>query len=74
MKMGLLNVYQEWKDSRYQKHVSNMREQDKCPDCYGRGYHIFPATEFVYNVTPYDCQGCDGTGTFEQWTNLNETT
>jgi DnaJ-class molecular chaperone len=67
--VGILNSYNEWKNSRYQRHVSLMEEQDKCPDCFGKGYYVFPVNEFVYNVTPMDCQGCNGTGTFTEWTN-----
>lgn len=72
--MGLLNTYNEWKNSRNQKHISLMKEQDKCPECYGRGYYIFPANDFIYNIPPYDCYACNGTGTFTEWTNFNETT
>jgi RNA polymerase subunit RPABC4/transcription elongation factor Spt4 len=68
--MGLLNAYNEWKNSRYQRHLTAMKDQDKCPDCFGRGYYIYPANEFVYNVNPHDCPGCNGTGTYTEWENL----
>lgn len=72
--MNLFNTFLEWKDSRYQQHVSLMKEQNKCPECNGKGYFIVPTTEFVYSIPPYDCYPCNGTGTYTEWTNLNRTT
>ncbi|AGK55417.1 hypothetical protein B1NLA3E_18365 [Bacillus sp. 1NLA3E] len=68
--MGLFEAYNQWKVSRYENHVSNMESQNKCPDCNGRGYHSYPANEFVYYSNPSECPGCNGSGLFTDWTGL----
>lgn len=69
--MGLLDAYQNWKESRYENHVNNMKSQNKCPDCYGKGFHSFPVNEFVYYSNPYDCPGCNGSGLYSDWEQIN---
>lgn len=68
--MGLLNAFNEWKNTRYEKHVSHMKDENKCPECYGRGFLIYPANEFVYLSNPFDCPGCNGSGLYSEWSNL----
>lgn len=64
--MGLLNTLNQWKETRYQNHVAAMKEQNKCPDCHGRGYTIYPYTEFAY-LNSFECPGCQGSGNYSDW-------
>lgn len=64
--MGLLNVYNQWKETQTQNHIANMKEQGKCPDCQGRGYVIYSCYENVY-FSSYECQGCQGSGSYRDW-------
>lgn len=68
--MGILDAYNQWRVSRYDNHVSNMRSQNKCPDCRGKGYHAYPVNEFVYYTDSYECPGCNGTGQYSDWNEL----
>lgn len=65
--MGLLNAFNDWRTSRYENHVSQMKELNKCPECYGKGYVIYPAIEFTYQPMSYDCHGCNGSGNYSVW-------
>ncbi|TWE08421.1 hypothetical protein FB550_101444 [Neobacillus bataviensis] len=65
-KMGLLNSFNQWKEARYQNHVSTMKEQGKCPDCEGRGYTVYPYNEFAY-FNSFECPGCQGSGHYADW-------
>jgi DnaJ-class molecular chaperone len=64
--MGLLNVFNQWKETRYQNHIANMKEQGKCPDCLGKGYSVYPYNEFAYYHS-LECPGCQGSGLFLDW-------
>lgn len=65
--LGLLDAFNQWKNTRYENHLSVMKEQNKCPDCYGRGFYTFSANEFFYHAAPYDCPGCNGSGRYSDW-------
>lgn len=65
--MGLLESFQNWRAERYERHIAKMREENKCPDCRGRGYQIYPVNEFMYIDQSFDCPGCDGSGLFSDW-------
>ncbi|MEW9050150.1 MAG: methionine aminopeptidase [Neobacillus sp.] len=67
--MGLLNAYNQWRETRYQNHLSNMRDQDKCPDCHGRGFTVYPYNEYAY-YNSFDCPSCQGSGSYDAWENL----
>lgn len=70
--MGLLNSYIQWKENRYQNHVSNMKDQGKCPDCHGRGYTVYPYNEFAY-FNSFECPGCQGSGNYSDWEEMQLT-
>jgi DnaJ-class molecular chaperone len=65
--VGLLNAFNEWRNSKYENHISQMREGDKCPDCYGRGVLIYPSTGISFYTNILDCPGCNGTGMYAEW-------
>lgn len=67
--MGLINEFNNWRSSRYDNHVSQMKELDKCPECHGRGFLLYPAMEFTYQAYTSQCPGCDGTGQYGAWEN-----
>ncbi len=58
--MGVFNAISTWANDRYEKRISNMKEQGKCPECNGTGIGV------TYEHT-YSCIGCSGTGSFEDW-------
>jgi DnaJ-class molecular chaperone len=68
--MGLIQAFNQWKTTRYENHLAQMREENKCPECYGRGFVVYPAQEFVYYSNPLDCPGCNGTGLYTEWSKL----
>ena len=68
--LGLLNAFNDWRTSRHEKHVSKMQEMGKCPDCYGRGFIPYPASEFAYVSNALDCPGCNGSGLYTDWNEL----
>ncbi|MCL6570513.1 MAG: methionine aminopeptidase [Bacillus sp. (in: Bacteria)] len=67
--MGLLNSFNQWKETRYQNHISTMKEQGKCPDCHGRGYAVSPYDEYAY-FNSIECTGCLGSGHYSEWADL----
>ncbi|HYK73332.1 MAG TPA: methionine aminopeptidase [Pseudoneobacillus sp.] len=69
--MGLINAFNEWKSAKYDNHVSQMKEINKCPDCYGKGYVIYPVMEFTYQNISSDCPGCNGSGQYSDWQTLS---
>ncbi|TLS36131.1 methionine aminopeptidase [Pseudalkalibacillus caeni] len=69
--MGLLSSFSEWRNARYQKKLARMEEQGICPDCYGRGINVFAQNEFAY-TNNYDCPGCNGSGSFDDWSEIND--
>jgi len=62
--MGLFRSLSAWQSARREKYISTMQEQNKCPDCGGRGFIMPAAYEYAY---PFDCSGCNGTGSFQEW-------
>lgn len=68
--MGILQSFNQWRESRYENHLSNMEAQNKCPDCNGRGYHTYPVNEFVYLSNQLECPGCNGSGQFSDWSEI----
>lgn len=64
--MGLLNAFNEWKTTRYENRIAKMKEENKCPDCNGRGFLTYPASEYAF-YNNLDCPGCDGSGQFTDW-------
>lgn len=67
--MGLLNAFHQWREARYQHHLSRMRNQGKCPDCYGRGFTVYPYNEFSY-YNSFECPSCQGSGNYTDWEQL----
>lgn len=67
--MVLFSAISDWRKSRHEKFISQMKEENKCPDCYGRGFLLYPANEFLYLNNPLDCPGCNGTGLYTDWVN-----
>lgn len=66
--MGLLKTFNNWRSARQENFISNMSLQNKCPDCRGKGYNIYPAaSEFIPYDNTYDCPGCNGSGLFTDW-------
>ncbi|KAB2333441.1 methionine aminopeptidase [Bacillus mesophilum] len=65
--MGLFGSFQKWKNAKYEEHMSRMKEDNKCPDCNGRGFLIFPASMYLYNSESINCHGCNGTGLYTDW-------
>ena len=45
------------------KKITDMKSKGICPDCNGQGIIIF-AYEYV---TPDQCSGCNGSGSFKDW-------
>ncbi|GER67874.1 hypothetical protein BpJC7_20630 [Weizmannia acidilactici] len=62
--MGLFSAISNRQSVRREKYLSAMREKTKCPDCGGRGFIMPAAFEYIY---PFDCSGCNGTGTLADW-------
>jgi DnaJ-class molecular chaperone len=66
-KMGLLSAFNDWRNTRYENHVSQMKEENKCPDCNGRGFLIYPGGQMSYLANSLDCPGCNGSGQYSEW-------
>ncbi|MFE8702170.1 methionine aminopeptidase [Cytobacillus sp. FJAT-54145] len=63
--MGLIDAFNEWISSRYENHISKMELENRCPDCYGKGFQLYPhAIELVPYDGLYDCPSCNGSGLF----------
>lgn len=56
--MGLMNVFNQIRASRYENLYSSMDSKEKCKDCDGLGFS-FPNNEFVMIDK---CSNCDGSG------------
>ncbi|XJZ28756.1 methionine aminopeptidase [Bacillota bacterium Lsc_1132] len=67
--MGLVNSYNQWKENRQQNFLNKMKDQGKCPDCYGKGYTVYPYNEFAY-FNSFECPGCQGSGLYSDWEQL----
>ncbi|MEW9667918.1 methionine aminopeptidase [Ammoniphilus sp. 3BR4] len=65
--MGLFQLLSDWKEANYQKKVTEMQSQGKCPDCLGRGYNPVILSGYYY-MSSLDCPGCNGSGLFSDWT------
>jgi DnaJ-class molecular chaperone len=65
--MGLWDAITQWQASRYEKHVSKMEAEGKCPDCYGKGFNISVVSEYAYYTDSNECPGCNGSGSFADW-------
>ncbi|MDQ0268185.1 methionine aminopeptidase [Cytobacillus purgationiresistens] len=68
--MGLLNKFTEWREKRYKEHFSKMKEENKCPDCFGKGFIIYPANVYAFHADHFHCPGCKGSGLFNDWSPL----
>ncbi|SDZ55847.1 hypothetical protein SAMN05421736_11728 [Evansella caseinilytica] len=68
--MGLFSAISDWKTARYEKKVAIAKAEGKCPDCNGRGFHTI-ANEYMYAASYYDCPGCEGSGSYDDWAGLN---
>ncbi|MDQ0268196.1 methionine aminopeptidase [Cytobacillus purgationiresistens] len=68
--MGLFQAFNEWKASMNEKHVSKMKELDKCPDCRGRGFPYYPGNEYMFlDDEAIYCASCEGSGLYSAWEN-----
>jgi DnaJ-class molecular chaperone len=65
--MGLFN---EWRRARNEKHITRMREDNRCPLCNGKGFVLYRG--FDYAMDSFDCAGCNGTGLFSEWEDVAE--
>lgn len=65
--MGLFGSFQKWKAAKYENHISVMREENRCPECNGRGFLIYPASIYLYHSESMNCLSCSGTGLYEDW-------
>lgn len=65
--MGLLESFHKWRETRYENYIQRMKEENKCPDCYGKGFHLYPAPELIFHEEQLDCISCGGTGTYQEW-------
>ncbi|MFZ3587809.1 methionine aminopeptidase [Bacillus sp. DJP31] len=68
--MGLINSIVEWNTARQERHLSRMKESGHCPQCHGRGFHAYAGHEYTFHGSMLDCPGCEGTGSYEEWTSL----
>jgi DnaJ-class molecular chaperone len=68
--MGLLNAFNDWRNLRHENHLSQMKDLNKCPDCYGRGFLVYPAIEYLYHSFSSECPGCNGSGHYSEWESL----
>ncbi|MEH7523517.1 hypothetical protein V7149_09565, partial [Bacillus sp. JJ1503] len=69
-KMGLVKAFNDWRAARYENHVAQMKDMNKCPECYGRGFMPYPANEFAFYGNLLDCPGCNGSGDYGDWNEL----
>lgn len=65
--MHLLHTFQQWRETRYENHLLQMKDKNKCPDCSGRGFHVYPAHELAFFNESLDCPSCSGTGLYNEW-------
>ncbi|MCP8615731.1 methionine aminopeptidase [Salirhabdus salicampi] len=64
--MGFMQSLSAWNQERKEKRLSQYEEQGLCPDCRGKGFHMLVQTETFYSP-PYDCYGCNGSGSYTDW-------
>ncbi|WP_280769191.1 methionine aminopeptidase [Salipaludibacillus daqingensis] len=67
--MRLFQAIAQWQEERQEKHLQNMKEQGLCPDCQGKGFNI-PVSEFYISPSHYNCPGCNGSGSYQDWSQL----
>ncbi|MGG7617996.1 methionine aminopeptidase [Robertmurraya sp. GLU-23] len=66
--MGIIQAFFNWREGKYQEHLEAMYEEDKCPQCHGKGYHVYPPVgEFIPYNHIFDCAGCEGSGSYSKW-------
>lgn len=70
-KVGIINAWNDWMNARYEKRVSRMEAKGLCPDCSGRGFNTY-GNEYYFGPQFFNCPGCDGTGSFQNWQGNNE--
>ncbi|MDG5786711.1 methionine aminopeptidase [Evansella sp. AB-P1] len=64
--MGLFSAISEWRTQQYEKRISKMESKGICPDCRGKGFNMF-ANEYYYSPAYFECSGCNGSGSFQDW-------
>ncbi|PTY76650.1 methionine aminopeptidase [Heyndrickxia sporothermodurans] len=65
--MGIFNALSNWKTERYERHIEEMHDLGKCPDCRGRGFTL-PLNAYA---AVYECPGCNGSGLYSDWSEMN---
>ncbi|MBN6885915.1 methionine aminopeptidase [Cytobacillus horneckiae] len=65
--MHLIKLFNKWRNERFEEHVSKMKVENKCPDCYGRGFIVYPANVYSFHSDHFRCPGCEGSGLYEDW-------
>lgn len=68
--MGIINSFSKWRENRYEQRITEMQAKGLCPDCRGLGINTIGLNEYL-NYSLYHCPGCDGTGQYSDWVNLN---
>lgn len=53
-----------WYHQKKQKHIDKMKQDGKCPTCYGKG---FATITYPYAGEIIDCHSCNGTGLYTEW-------
>jgi DnaJ-class molecular chaperone len=69
--MGLFSYLSDWKTNLYEKRMAQAENLGHCPDCNGRGFQIPIVNEYSYSES-YECLGCNGKGTFSEWSMNNQ--
>jgi DnaJ-class molecular chaperone len=68
--MGLFHYLSDWKNNLYEKRVAQAESMGNCPECNGKGFQMPILNEYYFSDV-FDCSGCNGTGTYTQWYEIN---
>jgi DnaJ-class molecular chaperone len=71
--LRLFSAISRWHAKNYEKKLSEMRSQDLCPECHGRGFSPWMISEYSYHED-FSCHACYGTGLFSNWAETTQHT
>ncbi|MBD7937861.1 methionine aminopeptidase [Cytobacillus sp. Sa5YUA1] len=70
--MSLGKSFNQWKNAREHKHLEKMKRSNRCPECYGQGFLLYPSLMYSLHSDTLFCPGCEGSGRFNDWERIQE--
>ncbi|WP_227935376.1 hypothetical protein [Alkalihalobacillus deserti] len=68
--MGFLHYFSRLVEKRNKKRIAFCKLEGTCPECQGNGVNMLGIEQYTMSYY-YVCNGCNGSGSFSDWVEIN---